>query len=391
MRIAIVGTRGIPAAYGGFETLAQELSTQLASRGHEVTVYCRPGRTGTGVVPPGVRLVHLPAIHHKYFETISHSALSALHATLRERYDAVLVCNAANAVFAWMPRLRGTAVALNVDGLERNRKKWNAFGRTWYRLSERLALRTPTRIVTDARVIERYYRERYHADSTYIAYGSHPAPLPPPAPALDGPLARFELRPDGYVLYVSRLEPENHAHTVAAAFSECPDLPMELAITGQAPYAAPYIRQVLMAADSRTVFTGGVYGAGYHELQAHARAYVHATVVGGVHPALVEAMGHGKAVICADTPENRETLGDAGVYYPPDDHLACAELIRRVCSDAELRARLGARARQRAAQEYSWEHVTDAYERLFCELTGRPLPERLAAEPGELDGDVDAA
>jgi glycosyltransferase involved in cell wall biosynthesis len=372
VRIAILGTRGIPAAYGGFETLAQELAAELAGRGHEVTVYCRPRRTGNGAVPEGVHLVTLPCIHHKYLETVTHTALSALHATAR-RYDAVLVCNAANAVFAWLPRLRGTRVALNVDGLEANRAKWNRLGRAYYRLSERVALRTPNRIVTDARVIARYYQQRYGSDSTYIPYGAHLPPLPPPPPSPDGPIARFALRPKGYVLYVSRLEPENHAHTVAAAFSECQDLALELVITGQAPYAAPYIRKVLMAADSRTVFTGGVYGDGYHELQAHARCYVHATVVGGVHPALVEAMAHGRAIICADTPENRETLAGAGVYYQPDDHLACAAAIRQVCLDDGLSTELGARARERARNEYSWTSVGDAYERLLLDM--HPDPE----------------
>src|SRR5438876_4249851 len=133
MRIAILGTRGIPARYGGFETFAEELSTRLAARGHRVTVYCRQRHPEPSY--RGVRLKYLPTVRHKYLDTIAHTLLSTLH-LLGTRQDAVLYCNAANAVFTWMPRLAGMPVALNVDGLERHRKKWNRLARAWYRASE---------------------------------------------------------------------------------------------------------------------------------------------------------------------------------------------------------------------------------------------------------------
>jgi glycosyltransferase involved in cell wall biosynthesis len=368
MRIAIVGTRGIPAAYGGFETMAQELSERLAERGHLVTVYSRGRRTGAGLLPRGVESVVLPCIHTKYLETVTHTAVSVVHA-LGRRYDAILMCNAANAAMAWIPRLGGTPVALNVDGLERKRDKWNALGRAWYALGERLAVVTPNRLVTDARVIRAYYRERYGAESTYIPYGTAEVGQPVPPPAVGGPLARFGVMPGEYILYVSRLEPENHAHTVVSAFAVCHDIPAQLVVTGDAPYAGEYIKTIRTQADVRTVFTGGVYGPGYHELQAHAAIYIQATTVGGVHPALIEAMGHGRSIICADTPEQRETLGDAGLYFAPGDAASLARAMRTLWHDPERRRELGERARRRAVQEYSWDHVTSAYERLFEEMS----------------------
>src|SRR5579862_5467282 len=170
MRIAILGTRGIPARYGGFETFAEELSTRLAARGHSVTVYCRekyPESTYRGV-----RLKHLPTIRHKYFDTLAHTFLSTMQLAARGGYDGVLYCNAANAVFTWIPRVLGMPVALNVDGLERNRKKWNAAARAWYRMSEWLATWMPNVVVTDARIIADYYRERYRRSSEMIPYGA---------------------------------------------------------------------------------------------------------------------------------------------------------------------------------------------------------------------------
>src|SRR6202162_4224076 len=169
MRIAILGTRGIPARYGGFETFAEELSTRLAARGHEVTVYCRQAYAQASY--RGVRLRYLPTIRHKYFDTIAHTALSTLH-LLAHRTDAALYCNGANAIFTLWPRMLGVPVALNVDGIERQRKKWNRLARGWYRVSEWLSKFCPTVVVTDALTIQQYYRERYGKPSVFIPYGA---------------------------------------------------------------------------------------------------------------------------------------------------------------------------------------------------------------------------
>jgi len=215
MRIAILGTRGIPAAYGGFETLAWELSTRLAARGHEVTVYCRLGRTDETVDPPaGVTRRFLPFLRGKYLETVSHTGLSTLDAISRG-YDAIWLGNVANAIFAGLPRVRGTVVALNVDGIERQRAKWGVAGRLWYAVGERLALVLPDALVADALVIQDYYRERYGKPSALIAYGAGILDREPPPDLSDHGLDGIEA--GRYVLYVSRLEPENQADLVIEA------------------------------------------------------------------------------------------------------------------------------------------------------------------------------
>src|SRR5690242_6061269 len=157
MRVAILGTRGIPAAYGGFETFAEELSTRLVRLGHRVTVYCRRRRVEEEW--RGVRLRYLPAVRHKYLETLAHTFLSTLD-LLVHRQDAALYCNGANALFTVVPRLFGIPVALNVDGLERMRRKWNRLAKSWYLLSEWLATFCPSVVVTDAQTIQEYYRKR---------------------------------------------------------------------------------------------------------------------------------------------------------------------------------------------------------------------------------------
>lgn len=357
MRFAILGTRGIPARYGGFETFAEELSTRLATRGHRVTVYCRkqyPEPTYRGVA-----LVYRPTIRHKYLDTIAHTFFSTLH-LLGSRFDVVLYCNAANAIFTWMPRVIGIPVALNVDGLERNRKKWNRLAKAWYRMSEWLATWMPNVAVTDAQAIADYYRERYHRDSVMIPYGAEIGRVET-REVLD-PLG---LEPRKYFLYVSRMEPENNALLVRQAFERVAT-PLKLALVGDAPYAADYIRQVRDTRDPRVVIPGAIYGQGYRELGSHCFAYVHATEVGGTHPALIEAMGRGALALYLDTPENAEVAGGAGL---PFTHANLTQVLESVLGmTEEQRDSWRASAVERVRSRYSWDAVTDAYEKLLVRL-----------------------
>ncbi|MDQ6759650.1 MAG: DUF1972 domain-containing protein, partial [Acidobacteriota bacterium] len=259
-RIAIVGTRGLPARYGGFETFAEELATRLAQRGHSVTVYCRERHSDR--VYRSVSLVYLTTWRHKYFDTIYHTAISTLH-LLFHRQDVALYCNAANAVFTLWPRLSGIPTALNVDGLERNRKKWNRVAKLWYLISERLATVFPSAVVTDAQVIANYYLTRYGKESTFIPYGAELGKVDS-----DEALRRLGLERGGYLLYVSRMEPENNALLVREAFEKT-KTPMKLALIGDAPHADEYIQRVRNTKDPRVVMPGAIYGAGYGELQSH--------------------------------------------------------------------------------------------------------------------------
>lgn len=360
MKLAILGTRGIPANYGGFETFAEELATRLAARGHDVTVY---GRSNNVRYPhrtyKGVKLAILPTIATKHLDTVAHTFLSVLHA-IPQRFDCVLMCNAANAVFGLVPRLTGTPLALNVDGIERLRKKWGAAARTYYRISERLATLVPNAVVTDAEVIHDYYLKEYRKSSVMIAYGAECGRNETTA-VLD----QLGVRPREYFLYVSRLEPENNADVVIAAFEKV-ETEKTLLIVGDAPYAQEYIERLKATRDRRIRFPGAIYGIGYRELQSHAYAYIQATEVGGTHPALIEAMGAGNCVIAKDTPENREVLADTGFFFRDMEDLA--RQIRMTLDDHDRVVRLRNCAQKRAKARYSWDAVTDAYEKLFSQL-----------------------
>ena len=365
MRIALLGTRGIPANYGGFETFAEELSVRLARRGHAVTVYGRTNNVATRDPSyRGVRLALLPTIPHKYLDTIVHTFLSTLHLVFR-RFDVVLYCNGANAVFTWLPRLLRMPAVLNVDGIEHQRRKWNALARGWYRLSERLATWFPNEVVADAQVIHDYYARRYHRKTHLIAYGAETGKL-----ATTDALDRLGLRPGEYFLYVSRMEPENNALLVVQAFEKT-SLDKKLVMVGDAPYAEEYIRQVKATNDPRILFPGAIYGQGYQELQSHCLAYVHATEVGGTHPALIEAMGRGSPVLYLDTPENREVAGEVGAAFTKDEAELAGALESIARMPREERQSMGRSALEWVRRRYDWEAVTDRYEALFHSLAGR--------------------
>ena len=357
MKIGILGTRGIPARYGGFETLAEELSARLAARGHDVTVYTRTRYAEPGIREwRGAKVRVLPTIPTKYLDTVAHGFLCGLDAAF-ERFDAVLVCNAINAFSSFLPRVLGaTRVVLNVDGLERNRRKWSAAGRLAYRVSEKLSTIVPDAVVSDARVIRDYYRERYGFESHFIPYG---ADLPEPAGRET--LERLGLAAEKYVLYVSRLEPENNADVVVRAYRGVPgELP--LVVVGDAPYAADYIARVRADADPRVRFPGAIYGEGYRELLANAAVYVQATEVGGTHPALVEALGYGRVVAYNATPENEEVAGGAGLPFEARWPETLTALLTGLLNDPGSGSVWKERARARANERYRWEDVASRYE-----------------------------
>lgn len=365
LRLAFLGSRGIPARYGGFETLMEELAPRLVNSGFEVTVYCRTRYTSSDCTQyKGVRLVRLPSLYTKYTETPVHTALSCLHA-LAGRYDAALLVNGANAIFVPLLRMTGTPVALNVDGIEKKRAKWGPLGRLVYSISERLSVVLPTVMITDAKVIDDHYRKLYGADPTVISYGVEPRPLPP-----GETLARLDIEPRKYFLYVSRFEPENNPHRVVEAYRSVDgDLP--LVMVGDAPYARTFISSFKTQADPRVIFPGSVYGNGYRELLSHAYAFIQATEVGGTHPALVEAMGYGNCLLVNDTPENREVAGDTALYFSarePDTLSAQLNRLLQNPGDAEA---FGERSAERALMLFSWKTVSTQYAELFRTLADR--------------------
>ncbi len=371
MKIALVGTRGVPANYGGFETCAEELAVGLVARGHDVTAYCRPGNApGDPQTYKGVRLVYRDFIDTKALSTLTHTRASLRHA-LRERYDVIMVFNAGNSPLTIGPRLRGARLALNVDGLEWKRAKWGPAAKLYYQLAEWIATKTAHRIVTDSRAIQAYYDERFSTPSTFIAYGAHVE-----TSDSDEVVRSYGLQSGGYYFVASRLEPENNADLTVAAFAKV-KTERKLVIAGAANWDSPFVERLKRTTDPRVVFLGGVYAPGHiKELHCHCHAYVHGNEVGGTNPALLKALGYGNCVLAFDVPYNAEVVRDAGILYKRDvDDLAAK--LQHVDGHPDEAAEYRRRGVARIRQAYLWEHVVDGYERLFQGL----LAGRYASRP----------
>ena len=360
MNIALLGTRGVPARHGGFETCAEAVSRGLAARGHDVTVYCRYGNARGN--PRGfgdVRLRYTRHIDRKALGTLTHTFTATFDA-LRRDFDVLLYFNAGNALPALAAKLLGRVpIVINVDGLEWRRGKWGVIGKSYYHIAEWLSTKVADRVITDSHAIQAYYEQRWRAPSTYIPYGA----------ATDGPrnpglLKEYGLAPDEYFLTISRFEPENNADLTLRAFAQV-ETDKKLVIVGGGSHNSRFAAQLVTASDPRVLFPGPIHDPDrVRELYCGAFAYVHGNEVGGTNPALLSAMGHGSCVLALDVPFNAETAGDAALLFRKDAGDLAAQM-RRILGDPELVRTLRVRARERIRERYRWPDVIDGYERLL--------------------------
>ena len=376
MKVAILGTRGIPASYSGFETAAEQLASRLSARGHEVVVYCRPHVVDRTLREwRGARLVHLPTIRNKYLDTFTHTFLSALHAAHRLRPDVALFFIAGNSPMCLITRRAGIPTVINVDGLDSDRSKWPAPAKAYLRFAERNSPHWADRALTDSHAVADVFARRYRERIDVVPYG-----VEDPGHDGSGTLRRLGLEPRRYILFVGRLEPENNPLLLVEAFARIPASRargMKLVVVGGAPYAGDYIRQVRRAGDPRVLFPGYVFGKRYWELQRHAYLFCAPTEVGGTHPVILEALAAGNCVLVNDHAPNVETVGDAGLTFSGRGGVgALAEQLQRCLDEPALVAEYRRRAQERARM-YSWDAVTDQYEQLL-------LGVRAMREPGPL-------
>lgn len=357
----MVGTRGVPARYGGFETAIEEIGSRLAASGTDVVVYCRHGDTSRRR-HLGMELVHLPSVRRRSLDTLSHSFVSVLH-LLRWPCDIAIVFNGANAVFVPFLRLRGIPTAVHVDGIEWQRGKWNRAARAWHRLGERMAVRFANEVIADAEGIQDYYARMHGASTTLLTYGA-----PVLADAGSKRLSALGLQPRGYHLVVARFEPENHIDLMIRGYRQS-ESSLPLVVVGAASYPTPYDSAIdrARAEDPSVHMLGSIWDqALLGELYANCATYLHGHSVGGTNPSLLRAMGAGAPVLAIDVVFTREVLDDTGEYFADADGLA--ELLREAEADPAKAHRRGAAGQERACERYCWDDVAAGYRDLCAEL-----------------------
>ena len=356
MRVAFIGTRGLPASYSGFETCVEQVGKRMVERGHEVTVFCRTTHYSTR--PPdylGMNLRYLPALRQKHLETLSHTALSAAQLP---KPTAVVCMGVGNAPVVRLLELTGRRTVFNVDGADWQRDKWGRFARAYLKTCENLAARSRSIVLADAEAVRRYYTDVYARATEFVPYGADP-----PADRGTDALKVFGLESGCYMLAVGRLVPENAFHDFLLG-ARLSGVPVPAVVVGDSSYADEYKSTLRSEASPGDVFTGYQFGAAYQQLSGHAGIFVLAATVGGTHPVLVEQMAAGNAILARDTESNREVLGDAGLFWQTPEQLA--QLLKASWPDEARRRSLGDLARRRAGERYNWQSVTTQYLEL-CE------------------------
>ncbi|HMV11573.1 MAG TPA: DUF1972 domain-containing protein [Nitrosomonas sp.] len=355
IRLAILGTRGIPARYGGFETFAEEIAERLQQKGLEVTVYCEKGCNNPVIeIYKGVRLVYVPSPKLGPFSTILFDLFCLIVA--RNRHDVIYMLGYGSSLFCFIPRLWGKQVWLNMDGIEWKRTKWSFPARLWLRTMEWIAMLTPNRLIADAYAIQDHIKKHYPYSPpiSVIPYGA-----PEVLQADSSPLAEWDLATDRYYLLVCRLEPENHVLEILQGYTAS-NSNLPLVVLGNHRTGTHYVKQLLAITDARIRMLGTVYdSAKLQALRFYARAYFHGHSVGGTNPSLLEALGCGNAVIAHNNVFNREVADNAALYFSTATEIP--NLVEKIDTDETLRAAMRLNARNIVSQRYTWKLVTDAY------------------------------
>ncbi|HEY5704357.1 MAG TPA: DUF1972 domain-containing protein [Terrimicrobiaceae bacterium] len=369
LKIAFLGSRGIPRCYSGFETFVEEISVRLARIGHDVTVYNRvPFNKFRGGTFEGVRIVRLPTIPAKGTDTLVHSALSTSHSLL-SRFDAIYYCGVGSSIFSLPARLRGAKTVVNVDGADWERAKWGRMGKTWLKWSERMAARFADSVIADHPRIQERYRKQFGIECALIPYGADVVESDPGI----GTLQRFNLIDRGYFLYVSRLTPENRADLVMEAYLAS-EAKTPLIVVGDAPYVSAYLKRLRALADQsngRIRMIGYQFGDDYRQLSFHARAFIFPTTIEATRPVLLEQMGMGAHIIACDTPANRHILGNTAEWFSNENpKYSLSQLFRRSAASSSCDSESkGQMAQERIRRLYSWDTVARQYHDLFVTLT----------------------
>jgi len=369
MKIAIIGIRGIPFIYSGFEVFAEKFAVDFARKGHNITVYCRNNYFKNKVNKyKGVRLIYLPTIRTKYSETFIHSLFSTAHACLFGNYDLIYFLGVSNAPFTLLPRLFRIKTLINIDGLDWKREKWNFIGKFFLKSCEFLVSLVLSTIITDSIYIKNYYFKKYGKVIEYFPYGFFKLSTNKGINSLK----KFGLTKNQYLVWVGRFVPDNHLEEIIIAFKKI-KTNYKLVIIGDDLYKSEYKKYILDLIDNnpKIILTGFISHQECVYLMKNSFAYVETKRSGGTHPSLIDAMGSGCLIISSNHQTNKSIIKNDGFYYNLKDpvqslkntletiiHSADYDKIRKIKSNLKKRAEI----------QYSWKKIINSYEEFLFNL-----------------------
>lgn len=373
LKVAIMGAKGYPYVYGGYDTLIRELGERLVTRGVSVRVYNhRALFKDKPRYVKGIECIYTPAIEKKSLTQLTHSFFSMVHACFSD-VDVIFVVNSGNGPFGLISRLFGKPTVINVDGLEWLRPKWKGAGSKYFLWASRMATKLYDQVINDSEEMRRVYLELFNADSKVIAYGANPRET-----ADSKFIEKWGLTTESYFLIVGRLVPDNNADLIIDGFLKS-NSSRKLVIVGDQPFEDDWADELKKIRDPRILFTG--YVKDPDELASfyiHSYAYFHGHEYGGTNPAMLKAMGYGCAILALDTPFNQEMLqnGKHGWYFDKKVK-AVAEIVGKAEKNPIQMNELRKEARSGLTQKYNWDYVTEQYLEVFQELSGKRVPSPL--------------
>lgn len=364
MKIAIIGSRGYPYVYSGYETFVKELAERLVKKGVEVTVYChrnlfeeQPKKVN------GINLVYIQTIERKTLSQLVHSFLSIIHSVFKD-YDIILVVNSANGPFGLFTKLFKKKTAINVDGLEWLRPKWKGLGSKYFYFASKISTKLYDVIINDSYAMAKFYKKEFNSDSVIIAYGANIRYSQNPSL-----IKRWNLSQNEYYLIVGRLIPDNNADIIIREFVNSTSN-KKLVIVGDVPYQDEYAAKIKSINDPRIIFTGYITDQDeLAELYHNCFAYFHGHEFGGTNPTMLKAMAYGCAVIALDTPFTREMCDNEkhAIYFIKENGYL-KKIIENVERDDFKIISLKAVSRDRILENYTWDKITEQYISLFEQL-----------------------
>ena len=363
LRIAFIGGRGVVSKYSGIEAYYEEVGKRLVEMGHEVTIYCRTYFTPAAADHNGMRLVRLPTIRSKHFETVVHTLLSTAHA-LAHKYDVVHYHALGPALFSSLPRLAHMKTAVTVQGLDWQRKKWGRLAAAVLRAGERASVTLPNATMVVSRALQERYREMHGIDASYVPNGGVLRSWVEPRQILE-----WGLEPGNYVLFLGRFSPEKGCHLLVEAFEQL-DTDVKLVMAGASSYCDDYSRELRTHASDRIRMLDWVSGKTLDELVTNAMIFVLPSDLEGLSLALLDAMGAGLCVLTSDVPENREVVDGAGFTFQRGCARDLADRLRFLIANPAVREAAGKMARRRIEEQYQWQQISSEIEAAYFRMMG---------------------
>lgn len=357
MRIAMLGSRGVPARSGGVETVVEALTGQLAARGHEVIVYARRHYVGRHPHATAGRVITTPGLNGKHLDTITHTVTASVDLLFR-RADVVHIHSPGPALMSWLPALAGIPIVFTVHAPDWRRDKWSSGAKIMLNAGLKCGIKRAAEITSVSRELAEELSQRFGKFVHYIP-NAPPLEISPSKQLLEN----LGIKEGSYGLYVGRIVEEKRLDLLLKAWANS-ELENKLVVAGDWNEAR-YGRQCRKTAPPNAIFVGTQYGSDLAGIYAHAAVVIHPSVLEGMSLVLLEAANYGRCIIATDLPENREILGEAGLYFNRDDLNQLTVQIRRCFQDKRLRDSFGTNARNCVEKSFGWAAAAQMYENLY--------------------------